>query len=392
MKNIITLSALFVANFICAQAPNLMSYQSIVRNSSNAVVTNQSVGVKFSILKGSATGTVVYSETQTATTNTNGLFTTELGSGTLVSGSLSTIDWGVDKYFVKTEIDPAGGTSYSISGTHQLLSVPYAINAKTADNGFKNGTTGGQLALTGSASPYVMQTPATVTGDITITSSAVTSIANNAVTTAKLADNSVTVGKISATGTAGATTYLRGDGTWVAPASSGGASLQLFATSNQSQTKRPYAYSRYTFNYNNKVSGENQSAWTNNTYTVPEGKSGLYNIDLAMIIVNIGSFTSFIPFPEIQLTRNNSTQYYYGSGSAYSVLLNGDATDATSATAPTNDQYKSFSRGVLNITLPLQAGDVVKVFYRGSASSNSTTALVEFSTDGSTYLSIVKLD
>ena len=56
MKNIITLSALFVANFICAQAPNLMSYQSIVRNSSNAVVTNQSVGVKFSILKGSAAG------------------------------------------------------------------------------------------------------------------------------------------------------------------------------------------------------------------------------------------------------------------------------------------------------------------------------------------------
>lgn len=227
MKNLFFLVAVLLASFSFGQAPNQLSYQAVVRNSSNALVMNQSVGIKFSILKTSATGTVVYSETQSATTNANGLVSTELGSGTVTSGSLTTIDWSADKYFVKTEIDPSGGTSYNITGTQQLLSVPYALNAKTADNGLKNGTAAGQIVVTGSSAPFAAQSPATVTGDISISSNAVTSINNNAVSTAKindgavtnpkLADASVTTGKISATGTASATTYLRGDGSWSTP-------------------------------------------------------------------------------------------------------------------------------------------------------------------------------
>ena len=125
-----------------AQAPNLLSYQAVVRNAANQLVINQNVGIKFSILKSSATGTVVYTETQNSTTNSNGLFTTNIGSGTVISGSMASINWANDVYFIKSEIDLAGGSNYTITGTQQLLSVPYALNAK---NGIPNGGTANQV-------------------------------------------------------------------------------------------------------------------------------------------------------------------------------------------------------------------------------------------------------
>ncbi|MEA3508406.1 MAG: FISUMP domain-containing protein, partial [Synergistota bacterium] len=78
-------------------------------------------------------GTAVYVETQTPTTNVNGLVSIEIGAGTVQSGDFTTIDWANGPYFIKTETDPAGGTNYTITGTSQLLSVPYALHAKSAD-------------------------------------------------------------------------------------------------------------------------------------------------------------------------------------------------------------------------------------------------------------------
>ena len=124
------------------QVPEKMSYQAVVRNAANQLVINQNVGIKFSILKSSATGTVVYAETQNSTTNSNGLFTTNIGSGTVISGSMASINWANDVYFIKSEIDLAGGSNYTITGTQQLLSVPYALNAK---NGIPNGGTANQV-------------------------------------------------------------------------------------------------------------------------------------------------------------------------------------------------------------------------------------------------------
>jgi hypothetical protein len=124
------------------QVPEKMSYQAVVRNAANQLVINQNVGVKFSILKSSATGAVVYAETQNSTTNSNGLFTTNIGSGTVISGSMASINWANDVYFIKSEIDLAGGSNYTITGTQQLLSVPYALNAK---NGIPNGGTANQV-------------------------------------------------------------------------------------------------------------------------------------------------------------------------------------------------------------------------------------------------------
>ena len=135
MKNIITICVvvLMVAS-VFGQAPEKMSYQAVLRDASNNLIANTAVGMQISILQGSTTGTAVYVETQTPTTNDNGLISLEIGNGTVVTGDFTTIDWANDTHFVKTETDPTGGTTYSITGTSQLLSVPYALHAKTAEN------------------------------------------------------------------------------------------------------------------------------------------------------------------------------------------------------------------------------------------------------------------
>ncbi|MEN8122857.1 MAG: FISUMP domain-containing protein [Bacteroidota bacterium] len=135
MKRIYTiLVAILLTANIFAQAPEKMSYQAVIRNASDQLVTDQGIGMQISILQGSATGTEVYVETHNATTNANGLVTVEIGNGTVVSGDFTTIDWSNDIYFIKTEIDPTGGTAYTITGTSQLLSVSYALHAKTAES------------------------------------------------------------------------------------------------------------------------------------------------------------------------------------------------------------------------------------------------------------------
>src|SRR5690606_30079923 len=134
MKKIYSIiTGLLMTASVFAQAPEKMSYQAVVRDGSNALVTSTAVGMRISILQGTSSGTAVYVETQTPTSNANGLVSLEIGSGTVVSGDFTTIDWANGPYFIKTETDPTGGTSYTITGTSQLLSVPYALHAKTAE-------------------------------------------------------------------------------------------------------------------------------------------------------------------------------------------------------------------------------------------------------------------
>ena len=133
MKKLFTLFVIIALTIsVFAQSPQKMSYQAVVRNTSGVLMANQSVGMKISILQGSATGTAVYVETHTTTTNANGLATIEIGGGTIVTGTFTGINWSSGTYFIKTETDPAGGTNYTITGTSQILSVPYALYAKTA--------------------------------------------------------------------------------------------------------------------------------------------------------------------------------------------------------------------------------------------------------------------
>ena len=135
MKKLYTLlSVVFIAAGVFAQTPDKMSYQAVIRNSNNQLVTNQEVGMQISILQGSANGTAVYVETQTPNTNANGLVSIEIGNGSVVSGNFAAIDWANGPYFIQSETDPTGGINYTITGTSQLLSVPYALHAKTAES------------------------------------------------------------------------------------------------------------------------------------------------------------------------------------------------------------------------------------------------------------------
>ena len=131
MKKLFTLIVIVAMTIsVFAQAPQKMSYQAVIRNSSDQLVTNHAVGMQISILQGSSSGAVVYTETQTPTTNANGLMSIEIGDGE----GFDAIDWANGPYFIKTETDPTGGTSYSITGTSELLSVPYALySAFTGD-------------------------------------------------------------------------------------------------------------------------------------------------------------------------------------------------------------------------------------------------------------------
>jgi len=115
-----------------AQAPNKMSYQAVVRDAADQLLANKAIGLQVTIEQGTAGGAAVYVETFTPTTNANGLVTLEIGTGNIVSGDITTIDWENGPYFIKTETDPTGGTSYSLAGTTELMSVPYALHARKA--------------------------------------------------------------------------------------------------------------------------------------------------------------------------------------------------------------------------------------------------------------------
>ena len=129
-KVLFSLFGLFLGTFLLAQAPDKMSYQSVIRDIDGNLVSNKSVSVRISILQGSATGIAVYSESHNVNTNINGLATFEIGTGTLLNGNFTTVNWSGGPYFIKTETDPDGGVNYTISSTSQLLSVPFALYAK----------------------------------------------------------------------------------------------------------------------------------------------------------------------------------------------------------------------------------------------------------------------
>ncbi len=203
MKQIIYLIAiLFITIRVQAQAPQQISYQAVVRNSSNVLVTNSTVGVSISIVKDSANGAIVYSELQTATTNANGLFSIIIGNGLFASGSIAAINWGVGVYYIKSQIDPNGGINFSITGTSQLLSVPYALYAA---NGNPSGRNKGDLQYWDGSKWVIL--PAGVNGNVLTMANGIPTWATPPPTTTVLAP---TVATISATATGATTATVNG--------------------------------------------------------------------------------------------------------------------------------------------------------------------------------------
>lgn len=141
MKNIYTLAILFLSFFAFAQVPQGVSYQAIALNGSGNPVVNSNIGLRLSVLDNSASGTVLYTETHTKTTNSKGLFNTVIGQGMPTFGTFPAINWKTNPKFLKVEMDAAGGTNYALVGTTQLLSVPYALAAKSLVLGAGEGIT-----------------------------------------------------------------------------------------------------------------------------------------------------------------------------------------------------------------------------------------------------------
>jgi len=112
-----------------AQAPDKMSYQAVIRENTNSLVVNTQIGMKISIIQGSPTGSTVFSELHSPTSNNNGLVSIEIGTGSFQNGNFSNIDWANGPYYIMTETDISGGTNYTLTGTSQLLTVPYAAYA-----------------------------------------------------------------------------------------------------------------------------------------------------------------------------------------------------------------------------------------------------------------------
>jgi hypothetical protein len=129
-----------------AQAPQFINYQGVARNASGVPFANQNIAVRLTIRDGSSAGAALYSETRSVLTNQFGIFAIVINSAgaTAVSGNFTTINWGVAARFLQVEIDPAGGSSFTNLGASQLLSVPYALYAGSA-----NYTAGTGIQLTG---------------------------------------------------------------------------------------------------------------------------------------------------------------------------------------------------------------------------------------------------
>jgi hypothetical protein len=269
LKNlfIVTFAFLFIGTLAVAQTPQKISYQSIVRDASGKLVTNHSVSIKISILQGSTTGTAVYAETQAPRSNANGLVSMEIGNGTVVSGSIASINWANGPYFIKTETDPAGGVSYTIIGTSQLLSIPYALYADKAGNGFS----GNYNDLNNKPIIDGSETKLTAGTNISITGSGTTGSPYKVGVNQPLADGSET--KL----TAGTNISVTGSGTTVSPYVVGvnqpladGSETKLSAGTNISitgsgTTGSPYVVGVNQPHYPGKLFGGGVVFWVDHT-------------------------------------------------------------------------------------------------------------------------------
>lgn len=135
---IIVLAIISLASF--AQVPRCINYQTVVRNSSGAVVKDQTVSLKFSIMKSSMSGQMVYSEKHTLATNQFGLVNLKIGLGTVLSGVFADIDWGNGKSYLQVSLDLSGGSSFTEMGTSEMVSVPYALYAGSIYVHYSNDT------------------------------------------------------------------------------------------------------------------------------------------------------------------------------------------------------------------------------------------------------------
>ena len=117
-----------------AQTPELFNYQAIARYSDGTPIQNRTIGIRISILEGSAVGMLIYREVHEVTTNEFGLVTLAIGNGSS-DQDFTKIGWhsGGNKW-IQVELDIENYGEFILMGTTPLLSVPYALFAKQSES------------------------------------------------------------------------------------------------------------------------------------------------------------------------------------------------------------------------------------------------------------------
>jgi hypothetical protein len=151
----LTVVMVFLSVCAYAQSPQKFNYQAVCRDNGGNILASQPVILRVSIHDLTQSGTVLFKETHSVTTNNFGLVNIPIGGGTLISGNFSTIPWGTGSKFLEIELSTDAGLTYNSAGTPQLLSVPYALYANQANVAGLPGPTGPQGATgpTGNAGP-----------------------------------------------------------------------------------------------------------------------------------------------------------------------------------------------------------------------------------------------
>ena len=228
--NLIILFCLALSTFTQAQIPpQAFNYSAVARNVSGVPIANSTIGIQISILKTSTVGPAQYSENHFVNTDAYGLFNLIIGAGAVQSGSMSTINWSADNYYLKVGMDATGGTNFLTMGTTQLLSVPYALHAATADS-----IIGGSLGFSGNYNDLTNQ-PISINS---ISQNGDTLLLSNGQVFTTINDNDATNELQHLTvSTSGDTLYLS-NGNWViipgvsAANNSGGGGNGIYTTGN----------------------------------------------------------------------------------------------------------------------------------------------------------------
>lgn len=304
---------------VYAQAPDSFKYQAVVRDASSSIIANQNVSFKLSVYKTSITGVIVYSETHNVTTNSYGLANMNIGGGTLVSGNFSTIDWGNDLYFIKTELDVAGGSAFSDMGISQLQSVPYALNAKTVSGMGLDGLT--DVSVSGATVNQVLSwngtnwVPITSSGGTTYSAGTGMSLSGTTFSNSS-PDQTVTLGQSGATSVSGTypnftisstdnnTTYGAGTGMGLSGTTFSAQTTTALWNANQLQGRIVATTAPAT----NQVMGWNGAQWTPQTLSTPTSLWTASGGDIYRSAGKVGiGTTTPVHTLDIILTQTNTT-------------------------------------------------------------------------------------